>query len=79
MICPKCEEGTIKKVSFKSKKEIAYICEFCNSMWFEKERIGFDIGSIFSAISTERDTEYSIDDLDEKDQDHRSAAFVTYK
>lgn len=75
MRCPKCDEGTIKKISFKDISKTAYICDFCDSMWFENEQIEFDTGRIFSSISGNKDLEYSVNELSEKDQNHGSVMY----
>lgn len=75
MTCPKCEDGTIKKLSFKNIPKTAYICDSCNSMWFENEKIDFNTGQLFSSISGDEDLEYSINELSEKDFNSKSVMY----
>lgn len=72
MRCPKCEEGTINKIKFKSNGQIAYLCDFCDEMWFENEHIGILTGQSFRDFSEGKDVEYSFDELAEKDYEHQS-------
>lgn len=39
MKCPKCEEGKICKVTFKTSGRSAYLCDYCGSFWYEGEHI----------------------------------------
>ena len=78
MICPKCEEGTIVKVELKKNGKIANLCDFCERMWLEGENIGKDAGHALSSYKN-GEREYTIDDLEEKDQEHKPARFPTNK
>lgn len=78
MVCPKCEEGTIVKVKLKKNGKVAYLCDFCERMWFEGEDIDKDAGhTLGSHQNGER--EYTIGELEEKDQNHKPVRFVSPK
>lgn len=79
MICPRCERGRIKKIGFKHLEEKAYICDFCDSMWYENERISFNSGRLFSSVSGREDLEYYIEEMGKEDQEHRAAEYVHFK
>ncbi len=44
MICPQCEEGTLKKIVFIKTQKMAYLCNSCMSFWFVHEHIGSTAG-----------------------------------
>ncbi len=44
MICPKCNEGVVTKVIMKAVDEIAYVCEYCDTIWFENDKITTSTG-----------------------------------
>ena len=59
MICPKCEEGNVEKVKIKMTGEVFSICDFCHSMWTEKEDIRFNTGHLLDYFINRKDHEYS--------------------
>lgn len=62
MICPKCQEGQLKRVFLKKNKEVMYLCDVCGTAWEEDDVIGETTGSsIRSFTQDEEDKEYSID------------------
>lgn len=69
MKCPKCDEGKLVKIKFKATGKIAYLCEFCDALWFDNERILPTTGHSMRVYSEGRVHEY--DEFDEQDQDHR--------
>lgn len=73
MNCPKCEEGILKKIQFKTDGRVAFLCDFCESLWFEDESITFSTGHSLGNLIEGNDLEYSYEILDEKDQDHQPA------
>ncbi len=78
MICPRCERGRIKKIGFKHIEAKAYICDFCDSMWYENERISSASGRLFSSVSGKEDS-YSVEEFDKEDQEHQPAEYVHFK
>lgn len=78
MVCPKCEEGTIVKVKLKKNGKVAYLCDFCERTWFEGENIGKDPGHTLSTHQN-GEREYTLEEREEKDQDHRQVRFVSSK
>ena len=39
MLCPKCEEGMLKKIQFKKNRKKAFLCDLCESFWWEDEHV----------------------------------------
>lgn len=54
MICPKCEQGNIIEVIFKTGKR-AFSCDFCESFWFKGELINPNICHKTSAFLREKE------------------------
>ncbi len=79
MICPKCDEGTIIKIKFKKTGRQAHLCDLCGGLWFEEENIKFNTGHTLESYSRKEDTEYAIDELQEKDQDHQPVRYGNNK
>jgi hypothetical protein len=71
MICPKCEEGAVNKIVFKENGKRGSLCDFCDAWWFEGETIGIMSNHTLSSFSKREDLEYTIEEIDEKDQEHR--------
>lgn len=71
MICPKCEEGTIVKIRFKTNGRFAFLCDFCDALWFEGEDINIATNHTLRSFTQEQELEYSIEEINEKDQDHQ--------
>ena len=61
MICPKCNEGDISKVMFKSTKEIAYLCNLCEALWFKGEVININSGHTLQSFSRGEELEYIVE------------------
>jgi uncharacterized protein (DUF983 family) len=49
MICPFCEEGRVYRVRLAALDRIAFLCEECDALWFEKSRIARDTFVVFEA------------------------------
>ncbi|MDO8583039.1 MAG: hypothetical protein Q7R51_00730 [bacterium] len=73
MNCPKCEKGTIDRIIFKKSNKGANVCDYCESLWFEDEDIGIASGHALSSFSEDEDLGYTIEEINEKDQDHQPA------
>ncbi len=71
MICPKCNEGTIIQIRYKNTGQKASLCEYCDTVWFASEAISITTGHALRSLSEDNDLDYTIDELDEQDQDHR--------
>ncbi|OGH13160.1 MAG: hypothetical protein A2687_05235 [Candidatus Levybacteria bacterium RIFCSPHIGHO2_01_FULL_38_26] len=78
MTCPKCDEGKIVKVKIKKTGKVAFMCDFCERIWLEGEDIGRDPGHVMGT-NRNGEREYTLDDLEEKDQEHKSARLPTDK
>jgi hypothetical protein len=68
MTCPKCEEGTIKKITFKKSGEDALFCNACETVWLANENILSNSGHLLDALTKDGDMEYTFT-LDEKSDD----------
>lgn len=79
MICPKCEEGTLKKVAFKKDKKIGFLCETCGALWFETEKIHATTGNTIQAHTKDNEMEYTFVDIDETDEDAQSVMYPKFK
>lgn len=70
MQCPKCEDGIISKIQFKDNKKLAYLCDSCDTVWFEDEKIDMTTGHpLKSSISEEHSVEDAFVYLDEEDEE----------
>ncbi|OGH21492.1 MAG: hypothetical protein A2629_01620 [Candidatus Levybacteria bacterium RIFCSPHIGHO2_01_FULL_41_15] len=78
MICPKCEEGKIEQIRIKKTGETCSVCSFCHSLWLSEETIRFDTGHFLDFFLERERSEYSIEELEEKDQEHGSAYYKDY-
>ena len=79
MTCPKCEEGRLIKVKLKKDQSIAFLCDFCDAIWFDGEVIKDTSGHTFRSFTQGDALEYTIEESEEKDQEHRSAKYVENK
>lgn len=79
MTCPKCNEGTIVRIRFKKTGKMAYLCDFCETVWFEGEDINFNTGHAFESYTGGHGLEYTIDEIHEKDQDHQPVDYTDYR
>jgi hypothetical protein len=70
MRCPKCDEGNIIKVKLKNNQQLAYMCDFCENLWFEGEAIGIGSGHALGSYSHGENLEYTVEKASEKDQEH---------
>ena len=69
MTCPKCEEGTIKEIVFKKDGKKGSLCDYCDALWLEGETIGIMSSHTLRSFSNSEDLEYTIEEINEKDQD----------
>lgn len=74
MKCPKCDEGKLVKIKFKASGKAAYLCDFCEALWFDNERISETTGHTLRAYTHGEEDEFEI--YDEQDQDHRPVGVV---
>ena len=79
MTCPKCAEGTMVKVTFKESGKGAYLCDFCESLWLEGSSISANTGFMLSSYQRGVEHEYTLEESEGKDQEHRPARYPTYK
>ena len=75
MKCPRCEEGTIKKVNFKRDNKNGYICDFCATVWLDNENITAQNGHPYDAVNHGGFMEYSLEESEELDQEHRDIMY----
>lgn len=71
MICPRCEEGELKKIQFKEDKKIALLCNACEALWFEEEEKNAATAHTLSAYANAGEYEYAFDDVDDVDHEHQ--------
>jgi bifunctional N-acetylglucosamine-1-phosphate-uridyltransferase/glucosamine-1-phosphate-acetyltransferase GlmU-like protein len=79
MVCPKCEEGKVKKIILKQGQKEAYLCDICEALWFEGENIKNHTAHTLRSYSQGENIEYSVEEAEEKDQEHRSAKYPNNK
>lgn len=79
MTCPKCEEGEIVKIRFKRSERVAYLCDFCQALWFEGEEINFATGHTLDSYREGGDVDYTLDEVQEKDQNHQPVDYKNYR
>lgn len=71
MVCPKCEIGNIETIILKATGETASLCDYCKMVWFKSEEIRFNTGHPFESIRKGENHEYTVEELGDKDQEHR--------
>lgn len=74
MKCPKCEEGTLKKIELRTEKTTCILCEFCNTFWEEGERVSRDTGKPFEDLTEGDAREFHITPI--VDNEDESADFT---
>ncbi len=79
MNCPKCEIGRIVHVILKMSGEEASLCDYCNTLWVEGEDINASSVITLDIAKASGDVEFTLEESEEEDQDHRSANYPTYK
>ena len=79
MICPKCEEGKLKKMTFKHTLRQGLFCDFCGSMWFDGEDISELTGHAMRSYSHEDYEEYPIDVDEDKNRETEPVIPIKYK
>ena len=79
MKCPKCEEGTIVTIKFKKTGKSAFLCDFCQTVWFEGEDIALSTGHQLKTYTNSEDREYTLEEAEEKNQEHQPAVHKDYK
>ena len=47
MICPYCNQGKIEKAKLKTNNIIIFICEECDTVWRDNEKISNNTGEGF--------------------------------
>jgi len=76
MKCPKCEEGSLAKIKFKTSGEKGVLCDFCESLWLDNELIISTTGHILRVFRPEKDE--FLDKLDREGHSHQSVAPVRH-
>lgn len=79
MTCPRCEKGTIIKIQFRKDGRLAHLCDVCGAIWFAGEEVSSNTSHFLHSFSSDDDREYIIEEVDEKDYEHRPAKYVDYK
>jgi len=69
MKCPKCDEGTLVRIKFKTSGSLAKLCSYCDALWFDREMISATSGHTLHAYSQGKEHEF--DELNDQDQDHQ--------
>lgn len=53
MVCPRCLQGQVAAVCLNALNRTAYLCEECDALWFQRERIAsttwVDFGTFMEA------------------------------
>lgn len=79
MVCPKCDEGKLKRIQFKRTGRRAHFCDFCGTMWLEEDIINELTGRRVRAYSDDEAIEYSIDVNEDADRESEPLVPVKYK
>lgn len=72
MTCPKCEEGNVQKIKFKNTGKKAFLCDFCQALWFDGENITNNTTHTMRSFSQGENMEYNVEYSDDKDQEHQA-------
>lgn len=78
MICPKCDEGRIITIKFKRVNKTAYVCDYCDALWFDEESINRDTNHTLRSYSQDEDLEYTIEKVYEREQEYEQEP-INYK
>lgn len=79
MKCVRCEEGTLVRIKFKETGLRAFLCDYCESIWFEGRDISPNTAFMLRTFQRGIDREYTLDEAEDKDQEHRPARHVNYR
>lgn len=79
MICPKCDEGQVKKILFKKSECVGFLCDSCGTAWLGDENINVASGCPIRALTKDDDMEYTFIDIDEKEEGSRSIMYPIFK
>lgn len=75
MKCPKCEEGTLKKIELKAHSVTCLICEFCNTFWEEGERVAQNTGRLFEDLDEGDMKEFHITPAETADPEDKDVEY----
>ena len=64
MVCPYCKQGEIIKARLKVNNSIISICEECDTVWKENEKISNTTGKGFEFIASEQKIKPVWDELE---------------
>jgi hypothetical protein len=78
MICPRCSEGTIIIIRLRQTRELASLCQFCETMWYADEQINPHSGHTLRSYSDGTGQEHTLEEVLEEDQEHQSAEYKKY-
>lgn len=62
MMCPVCDKGVVIKIRFRRTRELAAVCDMCDSLWFEPEYIHSETAHTFHSFTRDEEFEYVSDD-----------------
>lgn len=79
MVCPKCDEGQIKKILFKKSEWIGFLCDFCGTAWLGGENVSETSGCPIRSLTNDEDMDYTFIDIDEKDEGSKSVMYPNFK
>lgn len=79
MHCPKCELGTIIPILLKKDTKHALLCDNCSTVWLEGEVVDVSTGHALSSFTDSDEWEYAVDEFEDQDQEHRSAAYADWE
>lgn len=79
MRCVRCEEGTLVKIRFKDSGKGAYLCDFCESLWLEGTHVSLGTGYLLDSYQRGVEREYTLEENEDTDQEHRPARYVGYR
>lgn len=76
MKCPKCEEGTLKKIELKTHEITCLLCEFCNTFWEEGESVGQSTGRPFEELDEGDMKEFHITPVTTSDPENAEVEYT---
>lgn len=79
MKCPKCEEGTLKKIELSKYKTVCLLCEFCNTFWEEGESVSQNTGKPFEDLTEGDMKEFHISPIEVDDPEDKEVKYQQVK
>lgn len=75
MTCPKCNESMLIKIRFSKSTHSAHLCEYCETVWFNKKNAAKHNGTPFYTVLNENGPAHTVGLKSGKGYKHTFANF----